>query len=90
MQQPENQHRKHPGCQQYICGVCGPVLEGNAVGCLPDGLGQAGQHGATGGSFAQLCLRHQHLQLRKKLYIEQRCHGHKHGPQHQNAAELQH
>lgn len=40
--------------------------------------------------FAQLCLRHQHLQLRKKPYIEQRCHGHKHGPQHQNAAELQH
>ena len=49
LQQPENQRRKHPGCQQYICGVCGPVLEGNAVGCLPDGLGQAGQH--------EMCIR---------------------------------
>ena len=29
------------------------------------------------------------MQLRKEPYIEQRRHGHKHGPQHQNAAELE-
>ena len=29
------------------------------------------------------------MQLRKEPHIEQRRHGHKHGPQHQNAAELQ-
>ena len=62
MQQPENQRRKHPGCQQYICGACGPVLEGTAIGCLSDGLGQAGQHGDAGGRLAQLCLRHQHFE----------------------------
>lgn len=78
-----------PSCQQYICRVRSPVLEGTAIGCLPDGLGQAGQHGDAGGRLAQLCLRHQHLQLRKEPHVEQCRHGHKHGTQHQNAAELE-